>query len=132
MYNQITLVGRWTRDTEIIMAGNGTEILNGSLAVSDAFNKDHTDFIEIKAFKALALNANKFTSKGSKVLVSGKLQHERWEKEGQKRSKHVVIANQIVFLDDKQQSSQGQPKKQTEPLENNGKPIDISDDMLPF
>jgi len=98
MLNTINLIGRWTRDTEIIMAGNGTEILNGSLAVSDAFNKDHTDFIEIKAFKQLALNTNKFTSKGSKVAIVGKLQHERWEKDGQKRSKHVVIANQIVFL----------------------------------
>ena len=133
MLNTINLIGRWTRDTEIIMAGNGTEILNGSLAVSDAFNKDHTDFIEIKAFKQLALNTNKFTSKGSKVAIVGKLQHERWEKDGQKRSKHVVIANQIVFLDDKQQSSQEQPKKQEEdPFKNNGKPIDISDDMLPF
>ena len=126
MYNNIVICGRWTRDTEIIMANNGTEILNGSLAVSDSFNKDHTDFIEIKAFKALALNTNKFTSKGSKVLVSGKLQHERWEKDGQKRSKHVVIANQIVFLDDKPSGNQSEPPKQ------DTQPIDISDSDLPF
>ena len=133
MLNTINLIGRWTRDTEIIMSNNGTEIMRGSLAVSDPYRKDHTDFIEIKAFKQLALNTNKFTSKGSKVAIVGKLQHERWEKDGQKRSKHVVIANQIVFLDDKQQSSQEQPKKQEEdPFKNNGKPIDISDDMLPF
>jgi len=133
MLNTINLIGRWTRDTEIIMSNNGTEIMRGSLAVSDPYRKDHTDFIDVTAFKQLALNTNKFTSKGSKVAIVGKLQHERWEKDGQKRSKHVVIANQIVFLDDKQQSSQEQPKKQEEdPFKNNGKPIDISDDMLPF
>lgn len=133
MLNIINLIGRWTRDTEIIMSNNGTEIMRGSLAVSDPYRKGHTDFIEVTAFKQLALNTNKFTSKGSKVAIVGKLQQEQWEKDGQKRSKHVVIANQIVFLDDKQQSSQEQPKKQEEdPFKNNGKPIDISDDDLPF
>lgn len=124
MHNQITLVGRWTRDTEIKMSGNGTEILNGSLAVNDPYRKDHTDFVDVTAFKQLALNTNQYTGKGSKVLVGGKLQQQRWEKDGQKRSKHVVIANQIVFLDDKSSKKDN--------LVDAGEPIDISDDSLPF
>ncbi|WP_121605332.1 single-stranded DNA-binding protein [Virgibacillus sp. Bac332] len=125
MYNNITLVGRWVADTEIRVANNGTEIMNGTLAVSDSFRKDHTDFIDVTAFKHLGLNTNKFTSKGSKVLVNGKLQQERWEKDGQKRSKHVVIANQIVFLDDKKESG-GIPASE-------GTEIDMPDDSsLPF
>lgn len=146
MYNQITLVGRWTRDTEITMSKKGTEILRGSLAVNDSYNKEHTDFVDITAFGKLAVNANQFTGKGSKVLVSGKLRHERWEKDGQKRSKHVVIANQILFLDDKGQSNhsvnsnssnsnqQKQPSKPEQPqsFEQAGEQINIGNDELPF
>ncbi len=148
MYNQITLVGRWTRDTEITMAQNGTEIMNGSLAVNDPYRKDHTDYVDVTAFKKLALNANQYTGKGSKVLVSGKLQHERWEKDGQKRSRHVVIANQILFLDDKNNSGQSQQPspydynqqsqqapqqaQQSNPFQGNGEQVDISDSDLPF
>lgn len=136
MYNQITIVGRWTRDTEIKMSHNGTEIMNGSLAVSDPYRSEHTDFIDVTAFKQLALNTNQYTRKGNKVLVSGKLQQERWEKDGQKRSRHVVIANQIVFLDDKKSSSENQSKQNTQPsksmFENDGEPLDIKDSDLPF
>jgi len=131
MYNQITIVGRWTRDTEITVANNGTQIMNGSLAVSDPYRKDHTDFIDVTAFKHLALNTNEYTQKGSKVLVSGKLQHERWEKDGQKRSKHVVIANQIVFIDDKPKEGNLTPGNDN-PFKNDAEPIDISSDDLPF
>lgn len=138
MYNQITLVGRWTRDTEIKMSQNGMEILNGSLAVGDPYRKDHTDFIDVTAFKQLALNTNQYTQKGSKVLVSGKMQQERWEKDGQNRSKHVVIANQIVFLDDKpkqpqsNQQAQSNQQPQSDPFQNAGEPIVIRDEDLPF
>jgi len=138
MLNNINLIGRWTKDTEIIMSNNGTEILNGSLAVNDPYNQDHTDFIDVVAFKKLALNTNKFTQKGSKVAIVGKLQQQRWEsQDGQKRSKHVVVANQIVFLDDKSQSNQNsqkppQDESQGNPYGSDAEPIDISDRDLPF
>lgn len=138
MLNNINLIGRWTKDTEIVMSNNGTEILNGSLAVNDPYNQDHTDFIDIVAFKKLALNTNKFTQKGSKVAIVGKLQQQRWEsQDGQKRSKHVVVANQIVFLDDKSQSNQNSQKppqndSQGNQFEGNGELLDITDDDLPF
>lgn len=133
MYNQITLVGRWTRDTEIKMTQNGMEVLNGSLAVSDPYRKEHTDFIDVTAFKQLALNTNKYTQKGSKVLVSGKLQQERWESnEGQKRSRHVVIANQIVFLDDKQQRADTYSKEAKQAQDFKSEGTEIDDSQLPF
>ncbi|WP_419893249.1 single-stranded DNA-binding protein [Oceanobacillus kimchii] len=136
MLNNINLIGRWVQDTEIKMSNNGTEILNGTLAVNDPYRQDHTDFIDITAFKQLALNTNQYTGKGSKIAVSGKLQQQRWEtSEGQKRSKHVVVANQIVFLDEKQSNNQNNQQSnstQNDPFKNNAEPIDISDSDLPF
>lgn len=135
MLNNINLIGRWVQDTEIKMSNNGTEILNGTLAINDPYRQDHTDFIDITAFKQLALNTNQYTGKGSKIAVSGKLQQQRWEtSEGQKRSKHVVVANQIVFLDEKQSNQNTQPNKQSndDPFKNSAEPIDIVDSDLPF
>jgi len=133
MLNNINLIGRWTSDPEIIQANNGTEILNASIAVSDPFNKDHTDFVDVKAFKRTALNTHQYTSKGSKVAIVGKLQQERWEnKEGQKRSRHVVIANQIVFLDDKQSNNESSNQSNSaDTFRGQGEPVDLGDD-LPF
>lgn len=148
MYNQITLVGRWTRDTEVTTSQKGTEIMRGSLAVNDSYDKEHTDFVDVTAFGKLAVNVNQFTGKGSKVLVSGKLRHERWEKDGQNRSKHVVIANQIVFLESRNSSDNSnnsqqanyqyqQPNNQAQnsnnnPIQDAGAPVDIHSDDLPF
>ncbi len=134
-YNQITIVGNLTRDTEVITTGGGTEIMKGSVAVNDPFRKEHVDFIDIIAFGAVGTNTNKYTSKGSKILVSGKLQQNRWEdKDGNKRSKHEVLAQQIVFLDDKPKEGQSVEKK--EHWGNNdvkeGTPVDIDDSSLPF
>jgi|SRR5690625_1451171 len=137
MLNQINLIGRWTRDTEITMSTNGTEILNGSLAVGDPYRKDHTDFVDVTAFKQLALNTNQYTQKGSKVAIVGKLQQQRWEKDGQKRSKHVVIANQIVFLDDKQPAASNNQQSSKangneDPFKKQGESSEIQDSDLPF
>lgn len=133
MLNNITLIGRWSKDNEIIQANNGTEILNATLAVSDPYDKENVTFVDVKAFKKTAVNAHQFTKKGSKVGIVGKLQQEKWQnKEGQNRSKHVVIANQIVFLDEKgdgQQNQQSnQQSKPDEPIEM--EPEDL--DGLPF
>lgn len=129
MINNITLVGRWSRDPEHIQANNGTDILNASLAVSDPYDKDNPLFVDVKAFKKVALNTQQYTKKGSKVGIVGKLVQERWEKDGQKRSKHVVIAQQIAFLDDKQDNQQTNEQPTLENQSTGGMPMD---DDLPF
>src|SRR5699024_7251492 len=134
------------------MTTNGTEVLNGSLAVNDPFKQDHTDFVDVTAFGKLAINTKQYSGKGKQVLVDGKLHHERWETEdGQKRSRHLVRANRIVFLESRnssgntnssnqqsyqqnnQQYQQSQPQaQQPNPFEQQGQAINIQDDDLPF
>lgn len=146
MFNKITLIGNWVADPELRYSQNGTEIMNATIAVRDSFDREHTDFVDVTAFKKTALNTVEYTKKGHRVLVEGKLQQQRWEKDGQKRSKHVVIANQVVFLESKgkqnQQPDNGgrnapttntqQPQQQSDPFANDGKPIEIDDSSLPF
>ncbi len=92
-FNQVILVGNLTRNPELRYTPNGTAVASFGLASSRRFKqgddlKEEVCFVDIVAFGKQAENAAQYISKGSQVLVDGRLQQRRWEKEdGQKRSK---------------------------------------------
>lgn len=102
--NFVVLNGRLTRDVELKQANSGTAIGNMSIAVNDRVKRgneyqDEVSFFDVTMFGKTAENAHKYISKGRMVTVAGKLQQQRWETDGGKRSKVVVIAQSIQFLD---------------------------------
>lgn len=103
-FNTCTLVGNLTRDPEIKFTPSGTPVFNGSLAVNRKYKqgdetKEDVTYIDIVAFGRTAENAAQYLSKGSGILVHGRIQQRRWEtQDGQKRSKHEVVAENINFL----------------------------------
>jgi len=105
MINSVTLVGRMTRDPELRYTNNGTEVCDFSIAVNKPWDKDNADFFDVTCWRGLAETVSKYCNKGSQVAIEGRLQQERWEKEGQKRSKVSVVANQVEFLDTKTEST---------------------------
>ena len=67
--------------------------------------KEEVCFIDIVMFGKMAEKLNQYVKKGSQVLIDGRLKFESWEAEDEtKRSKHVIMVNEIKFLDDKKQS----------------------------
>lgn len=96
--NQVILMGRLTRDPELRTTTSGKSVVSISIAV-DRYSGEETDFFEITAWEKLAEIVSQYMSKGSKVLVQGRLQLDRWEKDGQKSSKVTVTATDITFLD---------------------------------
>lgn len=96
--NQVNLMGRLTRDPEIRKTTTDKTIASFSIAV-DRQGGEETDFFDITCWNNLAEIVEKYVSKGSKVYVSGRLQLDRWEQDGQKRSKVSVTANDVTFLD---------------------------------
>ena len=122
--NQVTLIGRLTRDPELRSTNSGKNIANFSLAVDRG--NDETDFFDVNAWENLGEIVSKYTSKGSKVAVTGRLRLESWETDGQKRSRVVIVAQDVQFLDSKQEQK---PKDVViEDIED--KPIDLSE--IPF
>ena len=70
--------------------------------------KEEVMFIDITFFGRSAEVANQYLRKGSKILVEGRLNFEQWvDQNGQKRSKHSVIAETMQMLDSKGQTEGG-------------------------
>ena len=104
-FNKCIFIGNLTRNIELRYTPSGTPVGSFGLAVNRRFKqgdelKEEVCFIDVVVFGKQAENATKYLSKGSKVTVEGRLQQRRWEKEaGDKRSKHEVVAENIVYLD---------------------------------
>lgn len=107
-FNKVILIGNLTKDPEIRYTPSGTAVANFSLAVNRRYKqgdevKDEVCFIDIVVFGKQAENSGKYLSKGQGVIIDGRLQQRRWESDdGQKRSKHEVVAESIRFLPKRQ------------------------------
>ena len=140
--NLITLTGNLGRDWE--QANSNTVIAKNSLAVRRDFKNKQTgdydtDWIPLTAFSKTAEILMQYTSKGSKILIVGKLQTNNYtDKNGNKRTSYDVIVDRFEFLDSKGDNQQKQTDNpfananlsDDDPFENNDTEID--DDSLPF
>lgn len=102
-YNRVILVGNLTRDPELRYIPSGTAVSEIGLAVNDRVKKgdqwvDETTFVDVTLWARTAEVANQYLSKGSPVLIEGRLKLDTWEKDGQKRSKLRVIADKMQML----------------------------------
>ncbi len=96
--NNIVISGTIVREHELKDAGQ-TKVLNNCLAVKREFKKDETDFINITAFAKTAELINEYTSKGSKLLVTGRLQIDNYkDKDGNARTSARVIVDRMEFI----------------------------------
>lgn len=103
-FNKVILLGNLTRNPELRYTPTGTPVASFGLAVSRRFKqgeelKEEVCFIDIVVFGKQAEHCGQYLSKGQGVIVEGRLQQRRWETEdGQKRSKHEVVAQNVTFL----------------------------------
>lgn len=132
--NIVVLTGRLTRDPEAKSTQSGKVLSSFTLAVDKG--NDAVDFFDVTAWDKLAEIVNKYTNKGSKVLVQGRLNQEKWEKDGKTQTKITVTATDVTFLDSKSESTSNRKITQTEVLdhviteEEENAPIDLSE--IPF
>ena len=100
--NKVILQGNLTRDPEYKDLGN-MALCKFTIATNRKYKgEEESCFTDITVWGKLAEICNKYLHKGSKALVEGRLKLDTWEQEGQKRSKHTIIANEVVFLDSKE------------------------------
>jgi single-strand DNA-binding protein len=102
--NSVVLLGNLTRDPELRSTPQGTSVASFGLAVNRRYRqgeeqREEVCFIDIVCFGRQAETASEYLSKGNLAMIEGRLQWRSWETpEGQKRSKHEVIANNIQFM----------------------------------
>ncbi|MFO0260862.1 MAG: single-stranded DNA-binding protein, partial [Planctomycetota bacterium] len=102
-FNRVILVGNLTRDVELKYTAGNTAVTEIGLAVNDRVKKnnewvDETTFVDITLWGRTAEVASEYLSKGSSVLIEGRLKLDSWEKDGQKRSKLHVIGERMQML----------------------------------
>ena len=104
MLNRVCIMGRFTADPELKQTSGGN-VTNFSLAVERDFKtKDGekiTDFVPCVAWNGTAEFISKFFQKGSMAVVSGGLQSNRYEKDGEKRTAWNVHVDKVYFADSK-------------------------------
>lgn len=103
--NNVNLIGRLTKDPELSERGD-TKVCDVRIAVNGTGDKAPPLFIDVATFKGQAEACAKYLSKGSRVSVSGALRYSEWDKDGQKRAKHSVLAREVRFLDPKPAASE--------------------------
>lgn len=124
MLNHITVMGRLVRDIETRTTQSGTQLALFTIACDRGYNND-TDFIDCVAFKGTAGFVERNFHKGQLILVSGRLESSKWEKDGQKRTNWKIVVEQVFFC--------GESKKPSADISTTGfEELDDSTGELPF
>lgn len=103
-FNRVILMGNVTRDIELKYIPSGTAVTEIGLAVNDRRKSasgewvDETTFVDVTLWGRTAEVAGEYLSKGSPVLIEGRLKLDTWETDGQKRSKLRVTGERMQML----------------------------------
>jgi single-strand DNA-binding protein len=93
------MVGNITRDPELREVKDGVHVANFGLAVNRGFGQDAgVDFFNITTWRKLAENVAAHKVKGDKVLVSGELRTDKYEKDGQTRTSTYILARDVRYF----------------------------------
>ena len=102
--NSVTVMGNCTRDPELRFTPSGMAVATFGLAVNRRWQnrqnnewEEQVSFFDVKCWAQMAENVSESLTRGSRVVVSGRLEQRSWESEqGEKRSKVEVVADEIA------------------------------------
>lgn len=115
--NSVVIVGNLTRDPELKTLPSGAQVCELGVAVNERIKRgdqweDYANFFDVSVFGGQATSCANYLSKGRQVAVKGRLRQSRWEKDGAKRSKVAIVAEDVQFIgprDQQQQAAGGVP-----------------------
>lgn len=101
--NHVILIGRLTRDAELKYTSGGMAVCKFAIAVNKRRKQgeqwvDEANFFDIVLWGRSGENLNQYLVKGKQVAVEGELHQNRWEQDGQARSKIEIMANSVQLL----------------------------------
>ncbi|EHK2465082.1 TPA: single-stranded DNA-binding protein [Listeria monocytogenes] len=160
MMNRVVLVGRLTKDPDLRYTPAGAAVATFTLAVNRPFKnaqgEQEADFINCVVWRKPAENVANFLKKGSMAGVDGRIQTRNYEdNDGKRVFVTEVVAESVQFLDSKNNNAEGatsndyqseanysnnnktssyraDTSQNSDSFANEGKPIDINPDDLPF
>ena len=112
--NKVFLLGNLTRDPDLRGFPNGQSVCDLGLAISRRFtsngqDQEETCFVDVVVWGKAAQNCRQYLSKGSQVMVEGRLQLDTWEDRngGGRRSRLRVVAENIQFMSRRKDENAG-------------------------
>ena len=148
--NNVSLVGRLTRDPELRSVGIDSSVCNITVAINRTFTSQTgertADFIPVVVWNRQAENLAKYCRKGSQIGVTGRIQTRSYDHtDGTKRYVTEVYAERVQFLDSRRNENEAaypevennQSNEETtnideDPFKDFGSEVVLSDDDLPF
>ncbi len=104
--NRVVLIGRLTRDPELRALPSGTSVCglriacNSSRKDADGEFVERPNFFDVNVYGAAADTVSRYTHKGSRVGIDGRLEWREWETSEQQRRQTVdIVADTVQFLD---------------------------------
>ena len=131
--NRVNIIGRLTRDAELSYTNTGFALTKFSIAVNRTKKEgdqwvDRGNFFDVVLWGKRGEALNQYLLKGQQVAIEGELQQDRWEKDGNKRSKVVIECTNIQLLGGKKDSGNSQSSQSVQEAQNNGS----FEDDIPF
>ena len=139
--NKVFLIGNLTADPELRYTPNQVPVTDLKIAVNRYFGKEserknEVTYVDVVVWSHLAENCTKYLEKGRPVMVEGRLQLDTWEdKQGEKRSRLRVVAENIQFLGGKQREGGESKQAKVKEPESAGEDIpaeSLNEDDIPF
>jgi single-strand DNA-binding protein len=101
--NHVNLIGRLTRDAELNYTASGQAVSKFSIAVNRSVKRgekweDEANFFDVVLWGKRAESLGQYLAKGKRIGVDGELRQDRWQKDGQTRSKVEIVAININLL----------------------------------
>jgi len=102
--NNVSVVGNCTRDPELRFTPSGQAVANFGLAVNRRWQnrqtqewEEATSFFDVTCWQQLAENVAESVQKGTRIVVTGRLDQRSWEtQDGDKRSKVEIVADEVA------------------------------------
>ncbi len=122
--NKVIIVGNLTKDPDLRNTGAGTSVCELRIANNVNVKKDgnwdtKVNFFQVNVWGPQGENCEKYLSKGSRILIEGRLDWQMWEKDGQTNSRVLIQADRVDFLSMKPKEngakSEGETEKAEEP-----------------
>lgn len=105
-FNRVIMMGNLTRDPDVKQLTSGQSVCRLSIASNRQFKNKQTGtmvqevcFVDVDVWGPQAESSGQYLRKGSSVLIEGRLKLDTWQdNDGQKRSKHSIVADRVTFL----------------------------------
>jgi single-strand DNA-binding protein len=104
--NRVVLIGRLTKDPELRTLPSGTSVCNLRVACNasrrdgEGGYREKPNYFDVSAFAGAAESISRYTRKGSRVAIDGRLEWREWETPDQQKRQAVnVVADTVMFLD---------------------------------